>query len=168
MRQQFRDTAFFSGIVLVLLGSLASAQNSFKHEPEVGTIKRARNLLVSSLDDRLPKVTLEFFLQYEAEGAPIRWSVENCDQQDRNRVASICVHAEVALKQNRSATVVVSLGEVGTRSANAPSISSVTVTDQSGSVHEVPRLGDLPMELHRRLPSLPRSPRDLPPPAAEA
>ena len=124
MRQQFRDTAFFSGIVLVLLGSLASAQNSFKHEPQVVTIKRARNLLVSSLDDRLPKVTLEFFLQYEGEGAPIKWSVENCDQQEhQDPAASICVHAEVALKENRSATVVVSPGKVGTRSATAPSIS---------------------------------------------
>lgn len=166
MPQQFRSTAFLAGVVLLLLGSSGWAQTRYTHEAEENTIKQVKNLLASSLDHRLPKVTLEFFLQYEGAGAPIEWSIGNCDWQVNQRPDdTICVQAEIELKDNRSAVVVVSVKKPETGSSPATSISSVTVTDQSGSVHEVPRLGDLPMELHRRLPRLPR---DLPPPAAEA
>jgi hypothetical protein len=157
--------------VFVVFGGSLWAQHPNTNETKEAMINHVKSLQVSSLDRNLPKVTLEFFLKYEGEGAPIKWSMNNCDQlggdpaTDHERNAGICVEAEVDLKDNRSATVVVSLGKPGTRPVTVPSVFSVTVTNQNGSTHEVPRLGDLPMELHR---PLPREPRDLPPPAAAA
>lgn len=172
MLHHFRDDVFFfAGFIFVLFGGTLWAQHTYANDTEEATIKHVKSLEVSSLDGNLPKVTLEFFLKYEGEGAPIKWSMSNCDHlkgnpvADHERHAAICVEAEVDLKDNRSATVVVSLGKPGTRPATVPSVFSVTVTHQNGSTHEVPRLGDLPMELHRRLP---RGPRDLPLPAAAA
>jgi hypothetical protein len=81
------------------------------------------------------------------------------------RSAAICVEAEVDLKDNRSATVMVSLGKPGARPATIPLVLTVTITDQNGSTRELRRLGELPMELHR---PLPKEPRDLPSPAAAA
>lgn len=81
MYKQFRKTAYWSRIVFVLLGGVMWAQNPFNHETEVDTINRVKNLPVSSLDHRLPRVTLEF-LQYEGEGAPIKWSTEPCERQN--------------------------------------------------------------------------------------
>ena len=52
-------------------------------KPEKAAIQRAKNVLVSSLDSSLPKVSLEFFLNYEAGGAPIQWEVNDCGQQSR-------------------------------------------------------------------------------------
>ena len=171
MLQQFRNDVFFAGVGFVLFGVSLWAQHTYTNETEVDTIKHVKSLQVSSLDGSLPKVTLEFFLKYEGEGAPIKWSMSNCDQlkgnpvTDHDRNAAICVEAEADLKGNRSATVAVSLGKPGTRPPTVPSVFSVTVTDQNGSTREVRRLGDLPMELHR---PLPKEPRDLPFPAAAA
>lgn len=108
-------------------------------------------------------MTLEFFLKYEGEGAPIKWRTSNCDQLngnpfiDRERDSTICVEADVDLKGDRSATVVVSVGRLKTGPVGVPTVFSVTVTDPSGMAHAVRRLSDLPMELHR---PLPKSPRD--------
>jgi hypothetical protein len=135
---------------------------------ENAAIKRVKTVDVSSLERGLPKVTLEFFLKYEGEGAPIKWQMSNCDQQtgnpfiDRERDSSICVEATIDLKSDRSATVLVSVGTIKTGPVGVPTVFSVTVTDPSGMVHTVRRLSDLPMELHR---PLPKSPRDLPLPA---
>jgi hypothetical protein len=171
MLQQFRNDVFFAGVAFVLFGSALWAQHAYTNETEVDAIKHVKSLQVSSLDGNLPKVTLEFFLKYEGEGAPIKWSMSNCDQLKRNPVAdderdaAICGKAEVDLKGNRSATVVVSLGKPRTRPATVPSVFSVTVTGPNGSIRELRHLGDLPMELHR---PLPKGPRDLPLPAAAA
>jgi len=129
-------------------------------------IKHVKNVDISSLDHSLPKVTLEFFLQYEGEGAPIKWSVVNCDHEPD---ADICVKADIELKDNRSATVVVLHGKAtGTRSATVPSLFRVTVTSQDGLTHDIRQLRDLPMELHRPLPLHRPGPRDFSTPAAAA
>lgn len=154
-----------SSLILVLWSCSVWAQHPYSNKTEKATIERVKTLQVSSLDRDLPKVTLEFFLKYEGEGAPIKWRMSNCDQLQRNRVtdrqrdSTTCVEAEVDLKGNRSATIVVSLGTLKRRTSDVPTVLSVTVTDQNGKTHDVPRLSDLPMELHR---PLPKSPRDLP------
>ena len=147
------------------------AQHPYPNKAKVAVIRRVKIVDVSSLDRGLPKVTLEFFLKYEGEGASIRWQVSNCDQLNgnqlisRERDGSICVEADIDLKGDRSATVVVSVGTVKTGLVSVPTVFSVTVTDPSGMVQAVRRLSDLPMELHR---PLPKSPRDLPLPVGAA
>ena len=147
------------------------AQRPYPDKAKVAVIRRVKTVDVSWLDRGLPKVTLEFFLKYEGEGAPIRWQVSNCDQLngnrliDRERDGSICVEADIDLKGDRSATVVVSVGTLKTGPVSVPTVFSVTVTDPTGMVHAVRRLSDLPMGLHR---PLPKSPRDLPLPVGAA
>jgi hypothetical protein len=147
------------------------AQYPYPNNAKVAVIRRVKTVHVSSLDRGLPKVTLEFFLKYEGEGAPIRWQVSNCDQLNGNQLIArkwdscICVEADIDLKGDRSATVVVSVGTVKTGPVSVPTVFSVTVTDPGGMVHAVRRLSDLPMELHR---PLPKSPRDLPLPVGAA
>jgi hypothetical protein len=158
-------------LVITLSTCALFAQSPYTNDRDEATIERVKNLKVSSLDGNLPKVTLEFFLKYEGEGAPIQWRVIQCDELKRNpltghtRVPAICVEAELHLKEGRTASVAVSLGAAKTRTAGVPTIFRVTVTDQNGMIHEPARLSDLPMELHR---PLPKSPRDLPFSAGEA
>lgn len=49
-----------------------NAQAPSPEKAEQAAIQRAKNALVSSLDHSLPKVSLEFFLNYEAGGAAIQ------------------------------------------------------------------------------------------------
>jgi hypothetical protein len=147
------------------------AQYPYPNKAADAAIKRAKTVEVSSLDRGLPKVTLEFFLKYEGEGAPIRWRMRNCGRADGNRFVegerdpTICVEAEIDLKDDRSATIVVSVGTLKTGPVGVPTLFSVTVTDPSGMTHVVRRLSDLPVELHR---PLPKWPRDLPLPGGAA
>jgi len=154
-----------STLTALLLGWTLWAQDANKDKAV--TIERAKTMHASSLDRDLPEVTLEFFLNYEAGGAPIQWGQSNCIQPKRSSLTQesepgTCVEAHFDLKDSRSATVVVFMGTGKLRSLAVPSILSVTVFDQNGAIHDVPRLHDLPMELHR---PLPKGPRDLPLPA---
>src|SRR5436853_7653546 len=100
-----------SFLVFVLCFCPLRAQSSCIAEAEKDTVERVKALLVSSLDSGLPKVTLEFFLKYEGEGGPIEWRLSNCEQRkgesahDRERESVTCVLANVALGDNRPATV---------------------------------------------------------------
>jgi len=127
-------------------------------------IQRAKNVLVSSLDRGLPKVTLEFFLKYEAGGAPIRWEMNDCEEQDGRAPGGLdspmCVEAEFE-REGTGVTVVVSVGTFRRGPSGIPALYRVTVTDQGGSSRRVRQLSDLPLELRR---PAPRSPRDLPVP----
>jgi hypothetical protein len=131
---------------------------------ESAAIERVKNVLVSSLDHNLPKVSLEFFLQYETEGAPISWKVTDCGEPSRSRAAergrapATCVQADVDLKDNRALTLLISVGSK-TVPSEVPALRSVTITDEDGSVRTVRHLSKLPMELHRPRP-VPK--RDLP------
>ena len=158
-------------LIFVPLTCSVWAQHPYPNKADETAIKRAKTVQVSSLDRGLPEVSLEFFLKYEGEGAPIRWRVSNCDQlkgnpfTDREQNPNICVEADIDLKEDRSATIIVSVGTVKTGPVGAPTLSSVTVTDRSGATRAVRRLSDLPMELHR---PLPKWPRDVPLPAGAA
>jgi hypothetical protein len=116
MVHQFRDGAVLNILLLFSVCSLWS-QRPHTGATEETMIKQVKNVDISSLDYSLPKVTLEFFLQYEGEGAPIKWSAVNCDRLKENPAtdhepdADICVKADIELKDNRSATVVVLPGE---------------------------------------------------------
>ena len=157
-----------SSFVFVLFTCSLWGQHPYPNEAGEAAIKRVKNMQVSSLDRGLPRVTLEFFLKYEGEGAPIKWRMSDCEQlkenplADREQDPTLCVEADIDLKDDRSATIVVSVGTLKTGPVGVPMLLSVTVADRSGVTHAVRRLSDLPAELHR---PLPKGPRDLSLPA---
>jgi hypothetical protein len=164
----------FSSFIFILFACSLWAQHPRSDKTEDAAIERVKTADVSSLDRGLPKVTLEFFLKYEGEGAPIKWRKSDCDERketsfiDHERASATCVEAEMDLKSNRSATIVVSVGTLKTGSFGVPTLFGATVTDSSGVVHTVRHLIDLPMELHRPMDLHRPSPRDLPVPAGAA
>ena len=145
------------------------AQGTSADKTELGAIQRVKTLQVASLDRSLPKVTLEFFLKYEGEGAPITWEVNDCGEQTRNtgvdhrRDSAMCVQAEMGLKEGRAAIVLVSVGTFKRGPVDVPTIYGVTVTYPGGTTHRLLHLSDLPVELHR---PPPKAPKDLPPPVS--
>ncbi len=154
---------------VLLLTFCVWAQSPSPYEIENRAIRRAKELSIASLERSLPKVTLEFFLTYEGGGAPIKWEVNHCGEQPRDAVVDcdrdsiMCVEADVALKDGRTATVLVSVGTFKKGPVDAPTVYGVKVTYPGGTIHRMPRLSDLPIELQR---PLPKGPRDLPPPVS--
>ena len=73
----------------------------------------------------------------------------------------MCVEADIDLKDDRAATVLISVGTRKTGLVGVPTVFGVTITDPDGMIRRVRRLSDLPMELHRWLP---KWPKDLPVP----
>lgn len=158
-----------SGVLSLAFVLLASSLWALRpnQEKEEAAIRRVKTVDVSSLDRSLPKVTLEFFLKYEGEGAPIQWRAGDCDSLSGNPLVDhelICVEADLVLKTDRSATIIVSVGTLKTGLVDNPALVSVMTTDATGMTHAV-RLIDLPRELHR---PQPKSPRDEPFPAGGA
>lgn len=149
---------------LLLTGCLW-AKTSPADTPEKAAIERAKSVLVSSLDRSLPKVTLEYFLKYESQGAAIHWEVNDCGERsgnpDRGRDFSICVEADFDV-DHRAVSVMVGVGTINKGVTGTPELFSATVSNIDGPVHAIKQLGSLPAELYR---PLPRSPQDLPPPA---
>jgi hypothetical protein len=142
------------------------AQGSPADKAEMDTIQRVKSLLISTLDHDLPKVTLEFFLRYEGGGAPIKWEVNECDERTVDTVVahgrdSMCVKADIGLKDGRTVIVLVSVGKLKKDPAYVPTVYGVRVAYPEGTIHRLDRLRDLPVELHR---PPPKGPKDLPPP----
>jgi hypothetical protein len=148
-------------LCFLLFAVCLCAQSSPADKREKAVIQRAKNLLVSSLDNSLPKVTLEFFLQYEAGDAPIRWEVNDCGEEtgnptmDRGRDFPMCVEADFDVN-HQAVSVLVSVGTFKKGTSGVPILFSLTITGVSGVVRTLHHLGDLPMELHRPLPKLPQ------------
>ena len=146
---------------------VAAAQGPSIGKTNQAAIQLAKSALVSSLDSSLPKVSLEFFLNYESGGAEIRWEVNDCGEQTGNPATDggsdspMCVEADFA-KDQTSITVMVSVGTFKNVPSGAPSLFNVTVEGPNGKIHSLRRLGDLPKELHRPTRGMPR---DLPIPA---
>ena len=150
-----------------LFTSYLWAQPSVPDKTEQAAVQGAKNVLVSSLDHSLPKVSLEFFLNYESGSADIHWEVNDCGEQNGNPATDsgsdtpMCVEADFA-KDQTDVTVLVSVGTFKKGPSGAPALFNVTVQGPSGKIHSLRRLGELPKELHR---PAPRMPRDLPVPA---
>jgi hypothetical protein len=123
-------------------------------------VERIKSFPVSSIDSTLPEVSLEYFLNYEADGAPINWEVNDCGEQsgnpsDEKREIPACVQAEVFLKNHRTLTVLVVYG-TSKKKLDVPAVWSITIEDANGEVRVVRQLRDLPMELHRPMPEMPK------------
>ncbi len=150
-------------LLILLVTSCVPAQGPPADEREAA-IQRVKTLLVSSLDHGLPKVSLEFFLNYEGEGGAVKWQVTDCGESVDKLVyhkpdSAICVRADVGLKDGRAATVLISAGRLKKGEANVPSVHAVSVSYPGGTKHRLDHLSDLPVELHR---PLPRGPKDRP------
>ena len=150
-------------LVLLQLAGYLWAQSSPADKAEQSTIADAKKILVSSVDARLPKVSLEFFLNYESEGSPIRWEVNDCGEQtgnpsaDQGRNFPVCVEADFDV-HHRSVSVMIAVGTSSRKDPDTPGFFSGSITDPDGTSHAIRRLGDLPAQLRRRLP---RQPQDL-------
>ena len=161
MRQAFLYL-WFLFFATSLWGQMSSASKR-----EKTAIQRVKKAPVSLLDRGLPKVSLEFFLKSEGEGAPIRWEVSDCGEQtgspavDQERDFPKCVVADMELRDRHAVTVFIAVGTLKSGLVGVPALFSVTVIDPSGLIHPVRHLSDLPVELHR---PQPKWPRDLPVP----
>jgi hypothetical protein len=152
---------------VLLLTACSWPQPSSTNKTGKAAIHRAKSLIVSSFDRSLPNVSLEFFLKNEGGGEPIKWEVNDCGEQSGNpatddrRDPPMCVEADFEAKNLTAVTVLVSVGTLKGGPSGVPAFLRVTIVDLSGISRRVPHLGDLPMELHR---PAPRLPRDLPDP----
>jgi hypothetical protein len=148
----------------LLLTSCLWAQSSPADKAEQSTIASAKKILVSKMDARLPKVSLEFFLNYESEGAPVRWEVNDCGEQtgnpsvDQGRNFPVCVEADFDVR-HRSVSVVIAVGTSNQGDHGTPGFFSGTITVPGGTSLSIRKLGDLPAQLRR---PFPRQPRELP------
>ena len=135
-----------------------------EHANDKAAVERAKAILVSSLDSSLPKVSLEFFLKYEAGGEPIHWAVNDCGDEGlnhsthRGQGSGVCVEADFDFK-HQAVAVSIALGKDTQKSTKNPSLDSAVITGMGGNRHPLRRLGELPAQLHR---PLRRVPRDLP------
>ena len=154
-----------STVGFLLLSCLLWSQSSHSTRAEDNDIERVKTLQVSSLDHSLPRVTVKLFLNYEGGGVPIAWRASNCDQgkmngpHDGKRKFITCVEADLELKDDRRAHIVVSIEESKAHPEGLPRVIRVAVTDTSGRTRVLEHLSDWPVELNR---PLPKTPRDLP------
>ena len=128
-------------LLILLVTSCVPAQGPPADEREAA-IQRVKTLLVSSLDHGLPKVTLEFFLNYEGEGGAVKWQVTDCGESVDKLVyhkpdSAICVRADVGLKDGRAATVLISAGRLKKGEAN--------VSDRCMCQRQLPRRDEAPL-----------------------
>jgi len=151
-------------LLVLQLTACSWAQPSSASGMEEAAIRRAKSIVVSSLDRNLPDVRLEFFLEYEGNDAPIRWKVSECGKPsgnpatDRGDDSPMCVEAHFVIKSGNAVTVLVSLGKFKAGPAAGAKLLQVSITNMGRTVRSFDHLGDLPMELHRPGPKL----RDLP------
>jgi len=147
----------------LLLTSCLRAQSSPADKAEQSIIADAKKIQVSKIDARLPKVSLDFFLNYESEGAPIHWEVNDCGEQtgnpslDQGRNFPVCVETDFDVHQ-RSVSVLIAVGTANQGDHGTPGFFSGTITNPGG-ILSIRKLGDLPAQLRR---PFPRQPRELP------
>lgn len=167
-----RRIIFSLGFIAISICALAQPPSSIASEKNA--VQHAKNLLAASLDSRLPRIPLVYFLDYETDGAPRTWMIAPCDKQSKQpdvaltSGAAVCVRAQYELKGGEYLTVLITFEETQTGKLAEQPIVKVMVGQMTGEVRAIRSLGDLPMELHRRLDGAPsKTPRDLPSPARD-
>jgi hypothetical protein len=149
-------------VCFLILTNFMWAQPPSPSKRDRAVIHHVKNLLVTSLDRSLPQMSLEYFLKYEADGAPIQWEVNDCGEQsgnpavDRGRDFPTCVQADMVLKERGAVTVLIAVGTFKRGRFGVPALFSLIIAEPGGTVRTVHRLSDLPIELHRPLSRLPK------------
>ncbi len=127
-------------------------------------LDKGQNVLISTFDSALPKVTLKYFLESESDGAKIEWEVNDCGEQtgdpavDHDRDVPTCVEASFTLKDKRTVDVMVAVGSEKTGIATKPTLFSCTITDENGT--RSVKLIELPAKIHRGRQHAPQRDRD--------
>ncbi|MDT8067601.1 MAG: hypothetical protein ROO76_05475 [Terriglobia bacterium] len=153
--------------VLVLVPAVLAAQSTPESQQERAALEKGQNVLVSTFDKSLPRVSLKFFLESESDGAKIAWEVNDCGEQtgnpaDRGSEIPICVEANFDTEDGRTVDVMVAVGSLKKGIVGPPALFNSTITDEKGVAHSV-KLIELPAKIHRNGKWLPRRhPRDLP------
>ena len=155
--------AMFS-LALISLSLCAPAQTPSANV-DAKLIQYVKNLLASSFDTRLPRVSLEYFLAYETGDASAKWTITECKEHsaggsaDAKRNSPTCVQADFDLNNGSGLTILIRVERSRSQKSTDSSVVSLSVTGLTGNVRQIRSLGGLPMELHR-VPS--RTPKDLP------
>jgi hypothetical protein len=158
-------------LTLISLSLCALAQTPSLSKNDEQTIQHVKSLLASSFDSRLPRVSLEYFLAYETDGAPAKWIIGGCSRQSTDNSDGvghnrpICVQADFDLNDGGALTILIRVEESQNWKLADASLMTLTVTKSTGNFRQIRSLGDLPMELHRAFPS--KIPKDLPPPSSD-
>jgi hypothetical protein len=114
-------------------------------------ITSAQQLLVSSVDHRLPRVSLRFFLEHEAAGATVEWQQAECGRDAAP--GRVCVSAVADLPNGRGFSVLVAV------EGGAAHLLAVLISDQREAQRRV-SLFELPAQLHLGEWPKRRKPRD--------
>jgi hypothetical protein len=107
-------------------------------------IAQVKKMLVSKLDDGLPKTSLESWLQSSVgPDARIAWVYRSGCVRDPHAPKSRkdCVEADVTLPPKRSLVVMIAVGKTSARSAT---VFSVNLLEGGQGMKDVSRLRDLP------------------------
>lgn len=106
-------------------------------------------------------MSLEFFLNYEGAGTPIKWVLTDCLGQtgspsiDHRSDPDMCVEADFA-KDQTDVAVLVPVGTFQKGLSGVPAFFSANVTGRSRIKLALRRLGDLPKDMHRPVREMPR------------
>jgi hypothetical protein len=111
----------------------------------LAAIDRAKKTIVSSFDPALPNLTLESFLDYETEHAPIDWIAADCGKASAQTENGVCVQASATVDPERRVSVHI---RVSSDPSAAPKLISVEVLE-GGLVHSI-KLIELPAATHGR------------------
>lgn len=139
-------------IVAVALSSLC-AQDGANAKRDAAAITRVKNMLVSDLQPGNPKVALEYFLQTQAgRDAKISWEVNDCGEQTgdpvyRHTDPPICVEADVEPARGGSLVLMIAVGTSKTGIKGKPTVFSISFKDAQGTMKELRRLSQIPLEL---------------------
>jgi hypothetical protein len=177
-KQHMRTAAF--SLVILGLSLCASAQSRSSDDNKQAVIRYVKTLLASTFDSRLPHMSLEDFLSYETGSIQGEWAIIECQNRtapagdDANQRCPICIQAEYDVKRTENldvparslsrgglVTILISVKTFKNGQFQGEAILNLVLTDVTGVVHQLHNLFDLPVELHR---PPPRIPRDLPVP----
>lgn len=131
---------------LALLGAGSSAQVKAPDQPTAAQaaerIAQVKKVLVSKLDDGLPKTALETWLQAQVgPDAKIEWVFRSNCTSDSPQKPRDCVEADVPLSGGHSLVVMISVDK---SSGQHPSVYSLNLLEGKQGVRDATRLRDLP------------------------
>lgn len=141
---------------VVCAAGFALAQNE-PSKIQQAAIRAAKAALISSFDSNLPRISLEYFLAYEAAGAPVVWDTTLCPLTPRREAANAhtCVLATIELNDGRLAMVSVAV-PTPRMAAGPVELRSVMITDEWGAAVRKISLIELPAAIHRKWPKMPQ------------
>ena len=71
-------------VCILLLEACLHPQPIPNRNAEYRAIHAAKNVTISTFDSNLPNISLEYFLKYESNGAPVDWAIVSCDERATN------------------------------------------------------------------------------------